>query len=1041
MKLYLSSSRYVTVLLLFVTSIAWSQSRTVTGKVTSGDDGSVIPGANVIEKGTANGVSTDADGGFSINVGDNATLVFSFVGYTSQEIVVGTQTSINATLVPDVTQLSEVVVIGYGETTVKDATGAVAAVSAKDFNGGVISSPEQLIQGKTAGVQITGVTGNPGDGVQIRIRGTTSIRSNNNPLFVVDGVPLAGGVQPASADVGFGSAGDTNPLNFLNPSDIESVSILKDASATAIYGSRGANGVVIITTKKGKGAGTLEFSSNLSISSPANRYDLLNREQFLDGVEQFGGNRSERDEGANTDWQDYITRTSVSNKQNLAYSRGFKSTVLRASVGYEDQQGILVNSYMKRFTGKINAGTSLFDEKLLIDLSTTYSHVTREDPPISGNAGFQGDILGSAYSANPTWPTDPDFNPGGQRSPANMLEYYRSTGETDRILANASAEYKFTSAFSAKATYGLDWSEGDRVTLISGDALNAGNGVTGIGRGQLNQNKNLNHLLELTLNYNKKAGNVDINLVGGYSVQSFKNQWYWTGARGFDNYDFGAMEAGVRNSFNAVQGVVGGLYDIYNTWGVSEDLRGGSQTTGGFVGGLDGGEPTITYFPRPGGVGVDAIMANFYDQTDYLQSYFGRGNFTINGKYLITATLRADGSSKFGGDNKYGIFPSGAIAWQLHEEDFIPEAFNTLKLRVGYGVVGNQDGVGYGEFIRRERYADSNVGDSREINVPGTTTQGAINPELKWESTAQTSVGVDFGFFGDRLSGAIDYYNKQTSDLLLRYQPAQPALETSRFENLDAIVENKGWEFTLNYSIVDTQDAGFSVGGNVSYNENTVKDFAGELNAGQIYGQGLSGAFAQRLAGGRPLFSYFLREFEGFDDAGQPIGDNQTYVGKGALPTWNGGLSFNGRYKRFDLTMFFAGQFGHYIYNNTRNGFFTAGSINNGRNVTPDVLTSGEAGSAEAAVSTRFLEKGDFVRMQNLVLGYNAITAGKVIKKLRLSFTAQNLFLITDYTGLDPEVSSSPANYSLLNSLPTAGIDYGAYPKPRTFTIGLNASF
>ncbi|MDQ2658425.1 MAG: TonB-dependent receptor plug domain-containing protein, partial [Bacteroidota bacterium] len=300
-QFYLSIRRYFTVLLLLVTTVAWSQSRTVTGKVTSAEDQSGIPGVNVLEKGTNNGTATDADGNFSLNVNANATLVFSFVGFATQEVPVGNQTSINVTLQPDVTALSEVVVIGYGEVNRRDATGAVTSVTAKDFNTGVISSPEQLIQGKTAGVQMTSTTGNPGDAVQLRIRGTNSIRSNNNPLFVVDGVPLAGGTQPASADLGLGSSGDTNPLNFLNPSDIESISILKDASATAIYGSRGANGVVIITTKKGMGKGALEFSSNLSVSSQAKKYDLLGREEFLDAVEQFGGDRVAQDHGDNTD--------------------------------------------------------------------------------------------------------------------------------------------------------------------------------------------------------------------------------------------------------------------------------------------------------------------------------------------------------------------------------------------------------------------------------------------------------------------------------------------------------------------------------------------------------------------------------------------------------------------------------------------------------------------------------------------------------------------------------------------------------------------
>ena len=451
-EFYWSFKRYLTVLLMLATSVAWSQSRTVTGTVISVEDETPIPGVNVVEKGTNNGTATDADGSFSLNVNSDATLVFSFVGFATQEVPVANQTSINVTLQLDVTALSEVVVIGYGEVNKRDATGAVTSVSAKDFNTGVISSPEQLIQGKTAGVQMTSTTGNPGDAVQLRIRGTNSIRSNNNPLFVVDGVPLAGGTQPASADLGLGSSGDTNPLNFLNPSDIESISILKDASATAIYGSRGANGVVIITTKRGRGNGALEFTSNWSVSSPAKKYDLLGREEFLDAVEQFGGDRIAQDHGENTDWQDYIMRTSLSHKQNLAYSRAFGATTLRASAGYEDQQGILQNSYLKRFTGKINAGTTFLDDKLGLDLFTTFSNTKREDPPISGNAGFQGDLLGAAYSANPTWPTDPTFNPSGQRSPANMLNTFQSTGQTNRILANLSADYALTSNLSAKAT-------------------------------------------------------------------------------------------------------------------------------------------------------------------------------------------------------------------------------------------------------------------------------------------------------------------------------------------------------------------------------------------------------------------------------------------------------------------------------------------------------------------------------------------------------------------------------------------------------------
>ncbi|HEU5291414.1 MAG TPA: SusC/RagA family TonB-linked outer membrane protein, partial [Cyclobacteriaceae bacterium] len=601
-------------------------------------------------------------------------------------------------------------------------------------------------------------------------------------------------------------------------------------------------------------------------------------------------------------------------------------------------------------------------------------------------------------------------------------------------------------ALTAKATYGLDMSVGERVALLSGLSSNISNNATGYGRGQYNENRTTSNLVELTLAYNKKVANVAMEIVGGYSFQSFRNNYMWAQARGFSDFEnFGNMENELKWSMYAGEREAQ-IFRNYNNWGVADVLTGAVSGSGGFVSGLNVDSdvnPLPRYlFARPEGVTVDAIIANYYDQTDYLQSYFARGNFTISDKYLVSATLRIDGSSKFGPDNQYGVFPSGAVAWKLDQEGFIPETFSTLKLRAGYGIVGNQDGLGYGNFIRRDRYADASINDNREAIVPGTTTQGFAEPGLKWEQTAQTSVGLDFGILQDKLSGTFDVYVKNTTDLLLKANTAQPASAPTFFTNLDATVVNKGWELSLSYNVFDKTDASFTISGNVSHNENMLEDFGGALDAGTIRGQGLSLAYAQRLAGGHPLFSYHLREFEGFDSNGQPIGDNQTFVGKSALPTWVAGLSLNARYKGFDLAMYFSGQFGHYVYSNTRNAFFTAGSIQGARNVTKDVLTSGESGTAEAAVSTRFLEKGDFVRMQNFTLGYNVNLGDmKFLRKLRFYVTGQNLFVITDYSGLDPEVSSSPANYDLLNELPTAGIDYTAYPRPRTFTIGLNASF
>lgn len=1049
-KLYLLTRGCLLVLLMLGAFTSFAQ-RTVTGKVTASDDGSAIPGVNILEKGTSNGTTTDADGNFSISVGNNAVLVFTFVGYASQEVSVGNQTTVNITMQSDVTALSEIVVIGYGTIQAKDATGAVTAISAKDFNAGLISSAEQLIQGKVAGVQMVSTSGQPGAGVQFRIRGTNSIRSNNNPLFVVDGVPLAGGVQPGAANVGFGTNQDTNPLNFINPSDIESMSILKDASATAIYGSRGANGVVLITTKSGKGAnkGSFDFASSVSIASVRKQYDLLNPDEFLAAVRLFDGDPVAQNFGSRTDWQDYIYRDAVSNTQNLSYSKGFNGGFLRASLGYDNQVGVIENSFMKRLTGRINANKSFLNDKLNFELSSTFSNVNREDPAISGSAGFQGDLLGASYSANPTWSSDPDFNTGGQRSPANMLAYYQSTGTTNRFLNNLTTTYKLNNNLSIKGTYGLDWSKGETVTLASGKSINAGNGVQGFGQGQINENKNTNHLVELYLNYNKQIGNIKIEAVGGYSYQSFQNQWNWVTGRGFtDPNSFSSMESELRNSFDAADAAASAIYNDYNNWGVTDDLRNtgaGNPTSGGFVSGINLDEGTLeqTFFARPSGVTLDGVAANFYNQTDFLQSYFGRGNFTIADKYLITATVRVDGSSRFGENNRYGVFPSAAFAWKIHEEGFMPDAVSNLKLRLNYGVVGNQDGLGYGQFIRRERYGDAGVGENREITLPGTSATGNVNPDLKWEETTTYGVGFDFGFFNDKLTGSFDVYVKNTTDLLLSILPAAPSPVVGlQFDNLDAIVENKGWELGLSYSAIEKSDASLVFSGNVSYNKNLLKDFGGALDAGTIYGQGLSGAFAQQLAGGQPLFSYYLREFEGFDSNGQPIGDNQQFIGKSALPVWNMGFSINASYKAFDLAMYMAGQFGHHIYNNTQNAFFTAGSINNARNVTRDVILSGESGFAEAAVSTRFLQNGNFLRMQNLQVGYNVkLNDMRFLNKLRFYVTGQNLFVITKYNGLDPEVSTSPAGFDLLNGLPTAGIDYAAYPRPRIISIGLVANF
>ncbi len=1006
--------------------------QTITGTVTG--DGDALPGVNVIIKGTTQGVTTDFDGNYAIdNVSSDAVLVFSFIGFTSQEVPVGGRSVINVELQVDAEALDEVVVIGYGTTTVKDATGSVSSVTSDDFNGGVISSPEQLIQGKTAGVQITQTSGEPGAGINIRIRGTTSVRSNNNPLFVVDGVPLAGDDTGATGqDVGFGTSGSRNPLNFLNPSDIESISVLKDASSTAIYGSRGANGVVIITTKSGKGSrgGAFEFSSTLSFASAAERYDLLGRDEFLAGVTQFGGDASAQDFGDDTDWQDVVLRTAVSHNQNFSYSNSYENGSVRATVGYGKEEGIVENSSLERLTGRVNWLHRLIDDKLTLNLQTTFSRVNDEAPALSGSAGYRGDALGAAYSANPTWPNDPDFNPGGQRNPATYLEYVESLTRTNRTLLNFSAEYKITPELVGKVNVGYDTSDSERGTAVSEFGRNIGDGTFGNGIGRLNDIDVENKLLELTMTYNKEFDNSKLEALIGYSFQDFNRSGRNVSGWGFTNSDLGTMVSDLEQASATIEAAISGSYQNY-----------GYNDQGTFFINRLFPTPTTDNPAPPSGVtNVRSVTGDTYDSTDELQSYFARVNYTLADKYLFTATVRADGSSRFGEDNQYGYFPSAAFAWKINEEDFIGDTFSTLKLRLGWGITGNQEGLGYGNFITRQRYGSPGIGNGGEINPPGLGTVSFPNPDLKWEETTSYGVGIDFGFGNDRLTGSFDFYKKETTDLLLLVQAAQPSPQPTFFQNLDATVLNQGVEFALNYDIIQSDDLNWDASFNIAYNENELQDFDGLIPAGTIRGQGLSNAFAQMLAGGYPLFSFYLREFGGFDANGQPIGDVQDFVGKSALPDINTGFSTNLKYKNWDFSAYFAGQFGHYVYNNTQNALFTAGAIANARNVTPDVLTSGEAGNAEASVSTRFLESGDFVRLQNASIGFNMpLNDSSALKSLRVYVNGQNLFVITKYSGLDPEVSTTASDF--LNSIPTAGIDYTSFPKPRTFTLGLNATF
>lgn len=1007
------------------------QAQTVSGTVS--DASGPLPGASVVVKGTTNGTQTDFDGNYTLNdVASDATLVFSYIGYATQEVTVSGQTSINVTLQEDAQALDEVVIIGYGQTTVKDATGAVASVTSEDFNGGVISSPEQLIQGKTAGVQITQSSGEPGAGIALRIRGTGSVRANNSPLFVIDGVPVTNEeVSASGSDVGAGGSGSRNPLNFLNPNDIESMSILKDASATAIYGSRGANGVVIITTKSGKGAGTSGqwgFTSSLNIAEVRETYDLLNTEEFIDaGGANLGGS---------TDWQDFIYRTTASTDNNLSYALNYGKGNVRATFGYAKQFGIIEDTNLERITGRINANHRFLDDKLRVGLQATVSRINDQAPFVSRTSGSTGDLLAAALYSNPTLAANPDLSAEPDRNPANLLAYYQDLANTNRFLGNLSLEYSFTDELSAKLNLGYDTSDSERSQVVGPQILGLQNGAPNNGRAALNNLETENRLLELTVNYRKEFENSNLDALVGYSFQDFNRKGQNILGQGFGASRLDEIAALNRSAFEATRNLASG-YQAYGVGTFEDEADLGNQFR------------ILNLFPAPNittgtlpSIPIDAFTVDTFDNTDELQSFFGRVNYTLNNKYLFTATIRADGSSRFGGNNQYGYFPSAAFAWKLNEEDFINEdTFSTLKLRLSWGITGNQDGIGFGNFVNRTRWGrfgapTLDISSNSQITAPATREVAFANPDLKWEETAQYALGIDFGFANDRLTGSIDFYRKETSDILLNLPAVQPATEPFSFQNVDGVIVNQGVELGIDYDIVTNEDFYWNANFNVAYNENELTDYNGpDIQAGQVYGQGLSNAFVQILTNGRSLFTYNLRNV----DENLNVETDPSIQDENGLPAVTAGFSTSATYKNWDASLFFSGQFGFHVYNNTANALFALPQVGS-RNNLQSVVENGVAPSSQNP-STFFLEKGDFVRLQTASIGYNVPVTGEgALKSMRLSLTGQNLFLITDYSGPDPEVSTTDIP-SVTGGIPSASIDYLAYPRPRTFSLGVNVTF
>lgn len=958
----------------------------IKGKVTDAETGEPLIGCTVQVKGSGEGTVTDSNGSYLLTAPDGqVVLVFNYVGYQETEIPVNNRIEIDVTLSPAVSELSQVVVIGYGSATKRDVTGAVKSLKASEFNKGIINSPEQLLQGKVAGVNVTSSSGEPGGRQSITIRGPGGVRSGSTPLFVIDGLALDNS----------STGGATNPLNFLNPQDIESIDVLKDASATAIYGARGANGVVLITTKRGKaGASILNYSGSAGISNIANPLDLFSADEYRVQVPKIGGVLE--DLKGNTDWQKEITRTALTQNHNVALSGGADKLTYYGSLGLQSQEGIIKENKLNRYTGRINVNQKFLDDRLDLDFNLNATYTYNYRPPI-------GTMIGSAISANPTFPAyDSKGAPYQYLSGVNpliTLNLEKDVTSINRLIGSISPSFKITKNLKYKLNFGIDNSTSARDIQSRSNAVPLQDG-----RLETINLYNQNKLIENYFTYTLSKTNYNLSAVLGHSYQKIFIQ-------------------GRTSSINKFP--ISNIEPQYNP-GLGQELT------------LANNKPTGYAF------------------INELQSYFSRINVQLKDKYLLTATVRADGSSKFGDNNKYGVFPSFSLGWRLAEESFFKSLpFSDLKLRAGWGLTGNQEipsKITQALFTSQVSASTSYPLNPAPPYPAGTSYSRLANPNIQWEVSSQTDIGLDFGLMDGALTGAIDYFNKKSNNILLEVIPADPVQPAgtiwTNVEDMNVI--NKGLELELNLRQSLTNGIVFNVGGNITFIDNNVINSPySVIPSGSASGSGLTSATINGYINNNPIGTFFLKEHIGLDDKGLSkfrdidndgiITDKDRVALGSALPTkqynFNGGVSF----KSLDLFVNFNGVSGNKIYDNTANSNFYKLRLSKGINTTPEAISEpSESINNAAPVSSRYLKDGAYLRMNNLSLGYQVNTERLGIRKyvsaLRISLTGENLLLWTKYDGYDPEVNTDRN----INGINSYGIDYLSYPKAKSFIFSLN---
>jgi len=993
-----SSGRKALLLTLFLPLIGHAQTaREVSGKVTDGA-GTGLPGVTVLVTGTSTGTSTGADGGFQLQVPATATsLTVSFIGYAKQTVDITGKSTVTVTLKDDAQALGDVVVVGYGTVQKSDLTGAVSALGTKDFNKGTFTSPDQLIQGRASGVQVTQNSGQPGGASTIKIRGNSAVTGTGQPLYVIDGVPLDGRSARPGLNTAFGDSPDSNPLNFLNPADIESIDILKDASATAIYGSRAAYGVVIITTKRGKiGEAKLDIGASSGFSNIMRKIKVLNADEYRQALTYYGASAT-NDKGLNNDPLGAILQTGPLQNYNAAISGGNENARYRLSLGYLDQKGIIKKTGFQKFSTNFVTNVKFLESKRLgVDVNITASQSREQLAPITNNGDFRGSLIGQALQWNPT---DSLYSANGRPvsrlgssviNPVAQQEYYNDNSRVTTALASISPYYKFTDWLEYRALVAINYSTGIRRTSID-QRLNISDyqqlGYAAIGTSEL-QTQQMTH----TLNFNKKVtADLNVNALLGYEYTKF-------GYSGTNLSGRGPVDAN-------------GTPIGFGTYGLDYT--------------------NYLQFSNQSG----RVISSFVDPVSELQSFFGRAILNYKGRYLLTGTLRADGSTKFGDNNKYGYFPSVSAAWDISQESFLKvDAINQLKLRVGFGRTGNQE-FPAGSSRGQQAFLASGNGATGQITN--------FNANLKWQADQQYDGGLDIALFNNRVTLTADYFYKKTTDLLYPLAPIQPAAPGGAvtWSNLPGSIVNKGVELIAGITAVDGQRFGLSFNANATFIRNMVSGIPGVIQTGALNGQGLSGVTVETIQSGYPINSFFTQQYLGLD----PTTGQSLYADNGAPhylgspnPRTLAGLSTTIRFAKLSLTANFNGVFGNLIYNNTLNSVLNVSQIQSGKNIAQVLYNSPikEALSNRLAPSSRYLESGNYVKLSNVTLSYALGNLGKVFKGASIYAIGQNLFVITNYTGFDPEVNTNKT----VNGVPSAGIDYTGYPTARTFTFGLNFS-